>query len=388
MGKFDKFLDFLFHSKKGLLVVGATVFTSALLTTGCLPFSLAACVCGACFGEDDGSTECWWMCDEECNYFLSCGGECENTPITCLFGDGCEGECGDGYVDCGGINCLPPEECDERCDGDGCTFLTCTYYPDGSPDDDDWDYDDSYDDSEDCESGCGECEACNKEVEYTVTLEFYDSFGNKYTETRTFYRYDPSGIGLPASDSEYGATYFNFEGYFLDRGFTQPISDKSGNLNDGVELKENMIIYGKIVEKMQGQSMIVQFETMVRTQENGLIGGGSDFSSTHIGIWTGRIGDTITNFPTAPTVEGYRFVGWYLGDKLLVIENGTTVCTSKLFNVTSDSDLTTKVYAVYEEESKPVEPEPDPNPDEGEGGGTNPNPNPDEGNGGGGDIEW
>ncbi len=193
MNKFDKFLQFLFQSKKGKAILAGGVIASSFLFGGCFITDDLACICES-IGCDDCAA-CYSECDRGCYETCeSCHG-CDLFDY-CFNPDGCDSNCGScGLVHCGG--------CNSSC------FTDCAC---------------------DCQGGCGSCQfACGNYscdqlldpdnfVDVTLNITFpsgsgFDPFN--YTIRGVNKTQLGGSLGINFEDASYLA-YFTFDGFYYN----------------------------------------------------------------------------------------------------------------------------------------------------------------------------
>lgn len=286
--KLDKILDFLFRTRIGHVALLGGLVAGAFMFSGCLCIDMIACACDpACDG-------CWSDCDDMCNScFIDCGGDgCALTG--CLFGDGCISDCGGCVIDCGGCNSTICTDCNVGCDDGygncGLSCFNCVISCGG----------DSYGGSSSSDGGCGGCSTPTHWKD--ITIYFYDQNGQQYTfadgATSTEHSYpegeEPSQI--PTFASDYGM-YYEFEGYYLDREFTQPATDAEGKWTSKKDVEDVTELYGKLKERHYGETRLINFLVEPDTL---------DVSYASV---SATIGGKIS-LPTPVSVGGYEFSHW------------------------------------------------------------------------------
>ena len=149
---FDKFLSVLFSKFTLLLIILVVLCLMCLSMTGCFVIDILGGVVGesgdvvtdSILGTTDGCSSIFYGiadCYDECMFeIVGCDGDCAVT--SCLYNpEGCTSECGDCYVECGGLNeTILFSACDSNGWGDGCydyeghdrvNCFNCTAYCDG-----------------------------------------------------------------------------------------------------------------------------------------------------------------------------------------------------------------------------------------------------------------
>ena len=264
MKKFDKFLEFLFRGKlgRGLLIGSVTLGAAAL--TGCFALDTLSCACEST--GCDSCASCLSGCNESCDWCgMDCAksGGCEDCALVgCMFGDGCEKDCGDcGYITCGGCNrgCF---DCGGGCSGCG----------------------------SDCISSCGNCTVdCTGQPSHpdTIITIHYGSFASDNSNKFAF-RQEIESISVLGNVSE----YFTIQGFY-DSEYSKMYFDASGNIVDGVEITESITLYAKMEENNIGARVVFTFDDSLALSPIALVNG-----------------SPISEFRTAPQVEGKRFIGW------------------------------------------------------------------------------
>ena len=116
----DKIINVILRTKFGMFGFCATIFLSLIFCTGCFPFDVLGCICSP-------------VCDEDNNFFEDCS-DCLDHELGCqgFFSDeGCEENCKNGVVYCGGLNESLCTKCSFGCSGDcesySCRFVNCIY---------------------------------------------------------------------------------------------------------------------------------------------------------------------------------------------------------------------------------------------------------------------
>lgn len=255
MKKFDRFLEKLFHSKVGICAIAGTVSLGAFAFGGCFTWSTCACVFDAI--GCDALADCF----NACNDTFSCDTGC--APIDCLFGNGCEHDCGScGVISCGGCNSSCFTDCELRC-GDG---------------------------------SCNICNfSCNPNDATVIITAYYSVPGaDEATSSTTVKKYDvPDSISF---DSWKYSEYFDVEGYYYNG---DKVVDADGKVLDKSIFKDSdgsVTVDAKIVEKYVGNEVLIRFDT-------------SAYPDLILNSVRVVIGQTIDYFRT-PEIDGYRFVGW------------------------------------------------------------------------------
>lgn len=190
---FDELLDFLFHKWIGVCISICSAVVLMLSLSSCLPLDLCSCWCGAIGCED--SATCFDNSSVECDdiCFDCFGGAYENSGYRedsscalneCLFGQyGCQAECGNSYIDCGGLN---TSFFVAVCEDVGCYYGECAC---GGCDEDEvgcYTTDDGY-----SRATCANClvycdgsddpESPNYSPDYLYSIKVIDFYGNEQT---------------------------------------------------------------------------------------------------------------------------------------------------------------------------------------------------------------
>ena len=306
---FDELLDFLFHKWIGVCISICATVIMVLGLSSCLPLDLCACWCGA------------WACDDAAYCFESSSEECDDICFDCfggaydgdsyrkdsscalnecLFGRyGCQSECGESYIDCGGLNTsfwvaiCENVGCDygdcscggtfSNCnteDGAGCytsdygtkrfSCANCLVYCDG-PDDPD---------------------SPNYSPDYLYSIKVVDYYGNVNTVaiySNTTY--------IPAEEVK----GMRFIGYY-----SQP-DGQGTHFSNGVLPSANTTVYSYYIDAYKNIKFTFQIYTRL---QNGLNSSsyieGELFQSFEI-----YSGDSIaSNLNTLPEIEGYYLNQW------------------------------------------------------------------------------
>lgn len=275
MKKFDKFLEFLFHTKLGVISLVVSVAASMFLLSGCIVADLCACYCD------------FFMCGS--------GIACSSIGKECDEAFGCEG-CSlyTSYAE------LHPY-------GDTCTMCACG----------EWCSSGSSSSSSSSSSSYSSSSSCSG---YTGYLDIIVNY-NGVTKTEEFYSSNSLAKGdvvlgsISVPDSY--AKYFTLTGYYTESG--KKVLDENGAIVDDGIFKQgrDVNLYARGDEKMFGEVVTVEFDT-------------SNSIGTKLNPVKVRVGGTIDVFRTVPeTYSVYKFKGWALkgssGDSYFEVIEGETV---------------------------------------------------------------
>ncbi len=314
---FDKLMDFLFRSWRGRLVLLGSISAGAFLFGGCMVPDCMSCACEK-MGCDEDDVGCWSSCNDECN---TCGAGCgpEDCAVKgCLFGDGCETECGNLFLDCGGCNRTICTECDIGCDQ---TDTDCTF------------------NFLNCASTCTDEDAVNAA---TLEIVYYD-VSNSDTVYRTEMQVDkrtpPETLPLT-----YDKDYYTLHGFFGSSSDSlYEVADEEGNVT-GTLLsgdKKEYTIYGMLEEKHLGELYTFSFSA---------IPDGAAVPSTNVLMV--KAGDAFETLPRLSSAGGYTFVGWTVNgqdvSELFAVGKEFHPVQWKAFGVSAE-DRTIDIVAVYVE---------------------------------------
>lgn len=307
----DKILDFLFRTRAGNAVLLVGVLASSFLFGGCFVFDVSACACESMGCE--GCADCWSSCDYNCNSCVmegcspACGGDGYRSsgcgPIDCLFGNGCENDCGDCgtcyyggcnrtiFTECGSCDCSAgcgdcvigcdncTYSCDDRYDGGYTTTLSIEYYYEVFSEESYWGW---------VENSVGYMEG------FTLDSAFSYDYRNPVTQ-------------VPVRD--YDNRFIEFKGFFRDSAHTIPLTDANGLWTANVSIDSLDIIYGYFAEKYKGEPRTFVFDL-------------PSFVETSIPNYSINVGNMVGGFPEGPAVPGYRFDGWMMNGSFVTIQNG------------------------------------------------------------------
>ena len=270
MKKFDKFLEFLFHTKLGVISLVVSVAASMFLFSGCIVADLCACYCD------------FFMCGS--------GIACSSIGKECDEAFGCEG-CSlyTSYAE------LHPY-------GDTCTMCACG----------EWCSSGSSSSSSSSSSGCNSSSSSNGYIYVTISYNGVES-SNKYSDSNGLSKGDKVVYDVPSSYSK----YFDLEGYYSYDG--KKVLDANGEIVDDSLFKKKIdfTLYARGAEKMFGEVVTIEFDT-------------SNSIGTKLNPVKVRVGGTIDVFRTLPeTYSVYKFKGWVLkgstGDSYFEVIEGETV---------------------------------------------------------------
>ena len=136
----DRILYFLFRRKTGLILLGISTIFFAMAFGGCFTLSMCACwheSCAEADCSDPDAKDCARSNAQYCNR-MDKDYSCKDSGcdvFDCAFGYGCEKDCNNGTIDCGGCNSTCFTDCNNDCSGstaNGCetcyySFSNCTY---------------------------------------------------------------------------------------------------------------------------------------------------------------------------------------------------------------------------------------------------------------------
>lgn len=310
----DKILNFLFRKKIGVLVVIASMCAIGFTMTGCFGWSMLSCFCNGLGCDECGSIF------EECDDTFSCDTGC--ALLDCMFGYGCEEDCGDCTLSCGGCNSTMCTGGDAGCGSDGCGILnfTCTKNDSGS---------DSY--------GEDGCSGCNDDIyngHYYVGVKYYLIIGDDQSTSTTKYFETDKVVGEdnPPKSYTFDITAFYKTTYYdlisvLDENDKKVDINGDGKFTLSTKWEKDTIqrhcIPGeyKIVlsEKRAGDDVNI-YLGYVGVDKGGYYVSGID-KETELKT-TVKVGETLPeNAFTAPTIEGYNFKGFYYYEGRGKLEN-------------------------------------------------------------------
>lgn len=337
----DRILNFLFRKKIGVLVVIASMCAIGFTMTGCFGWSMLSCFCGGL-----GCDACEELY-EECDDTFSCDTGC--ALLDCMFGYGCEEDCGDCTLSCGGCNSTMCTDCDDAgCGSDGCGILnfTCTKNDDGS------DYSG--------EDGCSGCSDDVYDEYYQVGIKYYlivdgkDGSQKSHTVTSDkVYEEDkpPKSCTFNVS-SFYKETYYDLK-YILDENdatvkvnedgdFTLTVSDYS-EWKSGVKTHYLPGVYKVVLNEKRHDDPVNIYLGYVGVDKEGNYVSGID-KETELKT-TVKVGDTFPdeNVFTASDIEGYTFKGYYY-----VSISNKKAENSTIANYMVDYNLKESHYGVWE----------------------------------------
>lgn len=326
----DKILNFLFRKKIGVLVVIASMCAIGFTMTGCFGWSMLSCFCNGLGCDECGSIF------EECDDTFSCDTGC--ALLDCMFGYGCEEDCGDCTLSCGGCNSTMCTDCgDAGCGSDGCGILnfTCTKNDGGS---------DSY--------GEDGCSGCNDDIyngHYYVGIKYYliigddQSSDSKYFETDKVFGEDnpPKSYTFNVS-SFYKETYYDLI-YVLDENDKKIDVNGDGDFTLSTKWEKDTVQYHyipgeyKIVlsEKRAGDDVNIYLGYVGVDKEGNYVSGIDKETELKTTV---KVGETLLeNAFTAPDIEGYNFKGFYYYDGNGKLENSKIAETLQGDNSRFDS---------------------------------------------------
>lgn len=294
MKKFDKILEFLFHTKTGICSLIVSVFASMFVLSGCLVADIAACYC------DFFWCGMGFICHE-------CGAECD------------EVFCGDDMslyepYDSYGSDCMP-------C---ACGEWTCMGGSSSS--------------SSSSSSGCSSSSSNSNSI--YVTIEFED-FGKVQRRFYTDNNIAKGDVVVDASQipSAY-SKYYTLTGYYNASG--KQIIDASGAVVDDSAFKSKIDFTVRAVgdEKMFDEVVTVNFDTSSL---------GSGVALNPVKVYVGGVIDVFRSAPETNN-SGKRFVGWRAkggsSDISSKVIEGETVFHFYSFGATPAEEITLEpVYA-------------------------------------------
>ncbi len=316
---FDEILEFLFHKPIGKIIAIASGVMLMLALSSCLPLDF----CG-CFWHGCGCTDCGDSC-------ISSSEDCDDTCFTCFGGDysydyenngygeyscalneclfgryGCERECGDCYVDCGGVNytmCTDCYTCGCSTTEDGydrVSCLNCMTYCDGTSDPDSPNYQEIF--------------------LYSITVKGLDGGSSTvhiYESTRH--------ISAP------GISGMSFKGYFSGPNAqgTQ-YTDEYGDIL--VFPPSGAVLYPHYTDMFAGE----KFTMNIYIAQEGTNG---NYTETRNELYDFDIesGALLSSYlPAEDYKEGYEFIGWayynnYTGNYEYVYKDGEIVTQYETF---------------------------------------------------------
>ena len=262
MKKFDKFLEFLFHTKLGIVSLVVSVSASMFLLSGCILADICACYCD------------FFMCGSgiACS---SIGSECD------------EAFCGDDYS-------LYKSYAEVNSYGNDCQMCACGEWCNSGSSSSSSSSSSSYSSSSSCSGYTGYLDIIVNYNGVTKTEEFYSS--NSLAKGDVVL----GSISVPDSYSK----YFTLTGYYTESG--KKVLDENGAIVDDGIFKQgrDVKLYARGDEKMFGEVVTVYFDT-------------SDIKDADINLNPVKVyvGGTIEIFRSAPAVDnGKQFVGWCSAD--------------------------------------------------------------------------
>lgn len=264
---FDELLDFLFHKWLGVCISICSAVVLMLSLSSCLPLDFCACWCGTIPGCEE-SANCFDNSSVECDdiCFDCFGGAYENSGYRedsscalneCLFGRyGCQAECGNCFVDCGGVN---TSLLIGICEDVGCDYGECSC---GGCDADEvgcYTTDDGYD-----RATCANClvycdgtddpESPNYSPDYLYSIKVIDYYGNE--KTVSIY----SNTQYVPADSVKG---MKFIGYY-----SQP--NGKGVHYEGIP-SANTTVYAYYRDAYEGKRFTLEVYSRLQTEINSTI---------------------------------------------------------------------------------------------------------------------
>lgn len=273
MKKFDKFLEFLFHSKRGIGALMGSALLCMMIFSGCYADCLA-CACEKTNCPEGAG--CWDNCENECD--RNCSGDC--AVGNCLFGDGCTAESEDCTLVCGGCNRTMWTDCGMTCNGGAgsCECGVCNFT---------------------CDQAYGDKN--NVTVRWFCTLPD-GTWSGKLELTKKGLS---STVSLPDwSNSNSELSFSEWEKYFELKGFysvadeEDMVVDVDGNVLDAKALtaSREVSLFTKFKEKMRGETVTVTFT--------------NDYpESFYLNNMKIKVGAKIDHL-RLPSLPGRTFLGW------------------------------------------------------------------------------
>ncbi len=293
MRSLDEILGFLFHSKIGRTVCACAVSALSFAAGGCMIFDGLDCMCGG----TDLEPSCWGVCDDGCNELVACGGDCDNTICTALFGAGCEKDCGD----CGTwfLSCNPSDcDCGGSCSG--CEDVDCSFFG--------------------CNVTCQE-PIYSHSVEITyVDVNTHREISSKYW---TIYSNEEKWETIPEEYLSPSNGYIATSGFYSTCSDDGDLYDLYANASGDIESKtsawdvSNLYVY--CAEKYYGNQCDLTFYATVDGENADDV---VAFDAFVFPKYVAYVGVQINGFPSVPEIVGYTFEGFYYNNSLKQIQNG------------------------------------------------------------------
>ncbi len=292
MRSLDEILEFLFHTKAGKAICTCAVAAVPFVSGGCMLFDTLDCICS---GGSESNPSCWGAIDDECNDLLACGGDCDNTILTGLFGEGCEkdcGDCGTWFYSCNPSDC----EIGGDCGGDdaNCSFFGCNVT-------------------------CGDpAEKIEVAIEY-IDVNSKRQVGTKYWSiwSNSSWTYiENDYLTPPNSYILKGGFYLNY-----DNGeFSNQYAERTGEiLMKDKNPTQVSVLYVPCEEMYFGDRCDLTFYATVDGES---ADGNASFYDFDLPKCTAYVGMQLVDFPTPLIIDGYTFEGWFFNGQQKELENG------------------------------------------------------------------
>jgi len=262
MKKLDKFLNFIFRTGKGRVLLSSAIVFGAASLSGCFVWRDMACMWN-CLGCTDCADSCEDCDDSSCKSCDGCG------FMDCIFGTACATD-------------------NDNCEGFSCDEKGCTYNGHGYV----------------C-TGCGGCDSVVGGEKYTykldISLTVVDQNGEiLYEGGRTHEETKDAPVGFETYTYDFGSS-FGFSSFTIEK---VEVDGKEAGKSTSVTIKPSW-------DKFNAQSKVEVkvSENRVGEQYNIIVTYPDDTETTY----PFQIGGAIPQI-NVKTIEGYVFDGFYITD--------------------------------------------------------------------------